>query len=188
MDRILGKVEQIWRSGRRLEQLVQGLLDVSRIAAGRLELQVEDVDLAVLVREACERFEDEAKKCETELRLRVEGTLPGRWDPLRLDQVLTNLLSNAIKYGRGQPVDVTVEGSAASALIRVQDHGIGIAPEHHDRIFGRFERAVSNRHFGGLGLGLWITRQLVEAMSGRISVKSAPGEGATFTVELPRSA
>jgi signal transduction histidine kinase len=80
-----------------------------------------------------------------------------------------------------------VEGSAASALIRVRDQGIGIAPEHHDRIFGRFERAVSNRHFGGLGLGLWITRQLVEAMGGRISVKSVPNEGATFTVELPRS-
>jgi signal transduction histidine kinase len=184
--RALQKIESIRRSVGRLEQLVQGLLDVSRIAAGRLELQLEDVDLSSLVSEVCERFEDEARRSSSSIRLSSSGPAVGRWDALRLDQVFTNLLSNAVKYGQGHPVEVSVACSSSSATVRVQDHGIGVAQEDQDRIFGRFERAVSDRHFGGLGLGLWITRQIVEAMGGVVSIQSAPERGATFTVQLPR--
>jgi signal transduction histidine kinase len=88
----------------------------------------------------------------------------GNWDSLRLDQVLTNLLTNAAKYGAGKPVTVSVAGDGACARLEVRDEGIGIAPDALPRIFGRFERAVSERHYGGLGLGLYISRQIVEGL------------------------
>ena len=159
---------------------------MSRIVGGRLELQPEDVDLASVAREVCERFQDEAEKFGSQMHLSIDASVIGRWDPLRLDQVLTNLLSNALKYGQGDAIEVGVKGAPDAAHIHVRDHGIGIAPEDRDRIFERFERAVSNRNFGGLGLGLWISRQLVEAMGGRIWAESEPTRGTRFIVELPR--
>jgi signal transduction histidine kinase len=109
----------------------------------------------------------------------------GCWDRARLDQVISNLLSNAMKYGAGQPVQVTVVGQEHQAVLSVRDDGIGVAPEHQARIFARFERAVSNANFGGLGLGLWIVSQVVESMGGRVTVESGIGQGATFMVCLP---
>jgi signal transduction histidine kinase len=111
----------------------------------------------------------------------------GRWDRLRLDQIVSNLVENAIRYGAGRPIDVVVEGDEASARLVVADRGIGIAPDDQRRIFERFERAVSPHQGGGLGLGLWIVRQIVEALGGTIGVASRPSAGATFTVVLPRS-
>jgi signal transduction histidine kinase len=105
---------------------------------------------------------------------------------MRLEQILTNLLSNAAKYGRGKPIDVSLEGDEAAYRIRIRDRGIGIAPEDQQRIFERFERAVSERHDGGLGLGLWITRRIAPHLGGSIEVRSQPGEGATFALCLPR--
>ena len=109
-------------------------------------------------------------------------------DRLRLEQVFTNLLGNAIRFGAGRPVSVSLRRLGERAVLRVSDRGIGISPEDQARIFDRFERAVSVRNFGGLGLGLWISRQIVEASGGAIRVESAPGRGAAFTVELPVSA
>jgi signal transduction histidine kinase len=106
-------------------------------------------------------------------------------DELRLEQVLTNLLSNAIKYGEGRPIEVRLRCSSQRALLSVIDHGIGISPEDQVRIFDRFERAVNARHYSGLGLGLWIARQIVQASGGVLRVASAPGKGSTFTVDLP---
>jgi signal transduction histidine kinase len=100
--------------------------------------------------------------------------------------VLTNLLSNAVKYGRGNPVRVEVSATAESVRLDVRDSGIGIGAEHLSRLFHRFERAVSERNYGGFGLGLWIARQMVEAMGGHITVRSELGVGSTFSVELPR--
>jgi signal transduction histidine kinase len=111
---------------------------------------------------------------------------PGSWDRMRLDQVLTNLLTNASKYGRGAPVDVSVGGEGDSVWITVRDQGIGIDPKDRERIFLRFERAVSSSHYGGFGLGLWIVREIVELMGGHITVDSSPGHGAEFRVTLPR--
>jgi signal transduction histidine kinase len=109
----------------------------------------------------------------------------GRWDRLRLEQVLTNLLTNALKYGAGRPVDVEVGSAEGQALWRIRDRGIGIPPEALGRIFGRFERAVSARAYGGLGLGLYISQQIVRAHGGRIEVQSRVGEGSVFSAHLP---
>ncbi len=99
---------------------------------------------------------------------------------------MTNLLSNAIKYGNGRPVDVSLETEGPLVRLRIRDRGIGIAPEDQARIFDRFERAVSLRHFGGFGLGLWIVKRIIAAHGGTIRVESEPGHGSMFVVELPR--
>jgi signal transduction histidine kinase/PAS domain-containing protein len=173
------------RQVKKLSELVSDLLDVTRISGGKLRLEFEDVDLATLVREVVARHEPEAVKLGSSLVLDIQGTVVGHWDRLRLEQVVTNLVDNAIKYGAGKPVQVRVQVRDNRALLHVRDEGIGIAPEYLPRIFGRFERAVSERHYGGLGLGLYITRTIVEAMGGHIEVESRPNEGSLFTVELP---
>ena len=154
---------------------------VSRITAGKVTLHRERLDLADVAREVVERYAG-ASRSRIELRT---VSAPGSWDRTRLEQVVTNLLANAIKYGDGKPIDVIVEPRDGGAAFIVRDRGIGIAPQDADRIFGRFERAISATAYGGLGLGLYIARQIVVAHGGRISVESTPGEGATFTVVLP---
>jgi len=171
----------------RLEQLINALLDVSRIGAGRLALQLEEVDLVDVANEVLARLRDEAARQGVPLSMRAPTSLLGLWDRSRLDQILTNLVTNAIKYGQGKPVDVLLVRGGEGAEVRVVDHGIGVDPEQQERIFGKFERAASQRNYGGLGLGLWITRELVELMRGRVRVESTPGQGATFIVSLPNA-
>jgi signal transduction histidine kinase len=185
-DAVARKAEVIRRNVDRLSRLVSSLLDLSRIAAGRLEIELEDVELGALVREVATRFEEQAERAGCAL---VVDTPPeaviGRWDGLRVDEVLTNLLSNAIKYGPGRPVELRVHRDGDVARVSVRDHGIGISEADQRRIFERFERAVSKRNYGGFGLGLWISRQIVQSLGGDVRVESAPGKGSTFTVELP---
>ena len=169
----------------RLERLINELLDVARISTGRMGMDREEMDLSALAREVVERFADDSERAHAPLALAAAAAVVGSWDRLRLDQVLTNLVANAIKYGAGHPIDVEVGGDREQAVVRVRDRGIGIGAEDQERIFGRFERAVSQRHFGGLGLGLWIVRQIVEAHGGSITVESTPGKETTFTVALP---
>ena len=181
-ERRLQAAEQ---ASKRLVQLIEDLLDVSRIGAGRLALEPEDVDLAGLACEVAARAAPQLAEAGCRLQLRAGEAVVGRWDRLRLEQVVTNLLANAIKYGRGRPIELSVTQRGGRAQLMMRDHGIGIAPKEVDRIFGRFERAASARHYGGLGLGLYIARQIVAAHGGAIRVDSRPDEGATFTVELP---
>jgi signal transduction histidine kinase len=179
------RLQAMGRQVERLELLVASLLDVGRLSEGRLSLELGEVELGALTREVLERLADVFERAGCEVRLEVPQPVYGRWDAQRLDQVLVNLLTNAAKYGAGRPVYVRVEEAGAFARLTVRDEGIGIAPEALPRLFGRFERAVSDRQYGGLGLGLYISRQLVEAMDGHVCVVSSLGEGATFTVELP---
>jgi signal transduction histidine kinase/CheY-like chemotaxis protein len=171
----------------RMTKLISRLLDVSRIVGGRLSLDPEPVNLAGVLREVTAQFRDEAEKQGSELRLRAEGEAVGNFDRVRVEQVVVNLVTNAIKYGSGNPIDLELIVRNDRARILVRDRGIGIEPRMQARIFDRFERAVSSRHYGGFGLGLWIARQIVEASGGVITVDSTPGEGSVFAIELPLS-
>jgi len=170
----------------RLGRLIGQLLDVSRIQMRRLEMQPEMVDLGKLVEEVTTRYADQAAQAQCPLEVHIQPEpIVGYWDPLKLDQVTTNLLTNALKYGAGKPVQVSVTAAGGKAALSVRDHGIGISPADQERIFGRFERAVSQRHYGGLGLGLWITKQALELMGGTIRVQSTPNVETLFVAELP---
>ncbi|QSQ12098.1 sensor histidine kinase [Myxococcus landrumensis] len=179
------RVEATLRSVAQLHQLVATLLDVSRIRAGRLDLHRERMDLSSLTQELVSRAQEDAAGARCPVRLVVAEPLYGNWDRVRLEQVVTNLLSNAFKYGAQRPVEIHVTREGDFACLSVKDQGIGIAPEDQARIFHRFERAVSQRHYSGFGLGLWIVRQIVEALDGDIRVESQPNAGSTFIVRLP---
>jgi signal transduction histidine kinase len=156
---------------------------VSRLQAGRFVLDPHRTDLVTLVQEVIGRHTEHA--AAGEIALAAPAELVGTWDHARLDQVVTNLLVNAIKYGRGNPVEVALAQRDGHAVLEVTDHGIGIPEEAHERIFQRFERAAGSSDHAGIGLGLWITREIVAASGGRIDVRSQPGQGSTFTVTLP---
>jgi signal transduction histidine kinase len=172
----------------RLAALVSSLVDVSRISSGKLELARERADLVEIVRSVTERFGDDARRSGSSLLLEGDAPIWGDFDVSRVDQVVTNLLSNAIRYGHGKPIAIGVARAGDRARFWVEDRGIGIEPRDHGRIFQQFERVAPSTSYAGLGLGLWISRQLVEAMGGTISVRSEVGAGSVFTVELPTGA
>ena len=188
IDKVRARADKLWRNAERMGKLIDELLDVSRISDGRLRLVLQECDLCQVVEDVIARASDEAVRAETEIRLELGDPAPGMWDRTRIEQVSSNLVGNALKYGNGQPIDVFAGARNGRALLVVRDRGIGIAPEDQQRIFQRFERAVSSRHFGGLGLGLWIVRQIVDSHGGSIAVESRPGKGAEFVVSLPLAA
>ena len=180
------KIATLERQSRRIGVLVNALLDVSRLRLGRLELHRETVELTALVRETASQLAPDGARAGSALEVVAQGPVEGQWDRLRLEQVLTNLLSNAFKFGQGKPITLTVGCDGERAVLGVQDEGLGISLADQQRVFGRFERAVPTHRFGGLGLGLYIAREIVEAHGGEISLASTPGAGTTFTITLPR--
>jgi len=178
LDASLGQID-------RLVGLIENLLDMSRIEAGRLSFDFERRDLAEFAKDVVDRYGEQFDSGEYPVACEGEPGIVVRCDPFRLEQVLVNLLSNALKYGNGGAVRVSVRRERGFGRIAVRDQGIGIDPALSERIFDRFERAVSNRSIGGLGLGLYISKQIVQGHSGKIWVESRPGEGATFFVDLP---
>lgn len=153
--------------------------------SNRLRLEPEDVDLVQVVRDVAAMLAGEAERAGCTLVLELPQQLAGCWDRRRLEEITTKLVGNAIKFGAARPIEIRLDAADDHARLRVRDHGIGIAPADHARIFERFERAVPTRHYGGFGLGLWLVRHLVEALGGNVAVDSEPGEGSLFTIELP---
>jgi signal transduction histidine kinase len=161
---------------------VDELLASSIAATEQIELDRERLDLVELAGDVIRRCRPEQR---ARITLRASGPVLGAWDRLRLDNVVEELVSNALKFGEDRPVEVRIERHGPSARIAVVDQGAGIDPVEQERIFERFERAVPVRHFGGLGLGLWLVRQYVEAHGGTVEVSSAAGRGSAFVVHLP---
>ncbi|WP_257459012.1 MEDS domain-containing protein [Archangium lipolyticum] len=186
--RLTPRLQTMERQLLRLNTLNGSLLDVTTLDGGQFHLDCQQLDLATLVREAVERLEPDFTRAGCEVRVEVEGETRGCWDPLRVDQIVVNLLSNALKYGAGKPIQLRLRRSGECVTLEVTDQGIGISPEAQTRLFRKFERTVPAQHYGGLGLGLYISRVLVEAMRGSIRVDSQLGQGTTFTVSLPCSA
>ncbi|WP_308921247.1 hybrid sensor histidine kinase/response regulator [Janthinobacterium sp. J1-1] len=171
------------RQIRSMVRLIDDMLDVSRISSGKLSIRREPVDLAALVR----RVAEDLAPGPDQLRVQVQedACIEGYWDGFRVEQIVVNLISNALRYGDGKPVDISLAKTRNSAVIEVRDHGIGIGPKDQERIFDAFERVMHQDRTGGLGLGLFITKQLVDAHGGAITLQSQPGHGALFSVTLP---
>lgn len=191
-DRMKGDLEQIHRSLRRAQKqaermghLVDRMLDVSQIASGKLKLELAPCDLSDVVKDVAERLSEEASNAACELRRTLSSGIVGQWDRFRLDEALSNVLSNAIKYGAGHPIDIQLQARDEKAVLVVEDRGIGIAPDDLCRIFGRFERTIASKNYGGLGLGLYITRQIIEQQGGSIRAENRSHGGARFVIELP---
>ncbi len=182
------RVATIERQLDRLARLIDRLLDVTRIAAGRLHIEREDADLSELAREVAERFGGARNEGAAAIIVHADEPVSSHVDRFRVEQVLTNLLDNALKYGGGNPVEVGVARRGAIAVISVHDGGGGIPQALQPRVFQRFERLANAGSATGLGLGLYIAQQIVHAHGGTISLESSEGAGTTFTVELPVAA
>jgi signal transduction histidine kinase len=185
LDRLETKLRGCTRHIERLTNLINNMLDVTRITSGRLRISRGRLDLREVVAATLDRMRQAIASSGSTVAVRADEPVIGLWDRDGIQTAVRNLMTNALKFGQGKPIAVRIERYGETARFSVADLGIGIAPEAQKRIFERFERAVSSQHYGGFGLGLWITRQMVEAHGGTIRVTSAQGSGSTFVVELP---
>jgi signal transduction histidine kinase len=184
---LLERLASLDRQTKNFVRRATTLLDVSRLTAGRMPLDREQlVSLDGVLREVARDLAPEAERAGCQVELALDPEVLGHWDRTALEQIAGNLLSNAIKYGAGRPVEVAVQAGPEVASLIVRDYGTGIAEADCERIFQRFERAVSSAERSGFGVGLWIARQLAVAHGGDIAVESLPGIGSIFTARLPR--
>jgi signal transduction histidine kinase len=172
----------------RILRLIEDMLDVSRIRTGKLSIRTESMNLQELVKDVLTRLEPQltSEGYETPT-IRASEEINGYWDKFRLEQVISNLITNAIRYGLKNSISIELRATPSTATMSISDKGIGIAPEAVERIFDRFERAISSNEVSGLGLGLYISNEIVKAHGGKIWVESTRGQGSTFFVELPRT-
>jgi signal transduction histidine kinase len=168
-----------------LGALVDRFLEVARLASGQMTIALSKVDLTEATRVAIARLQESLRRSGSSLAFEAPGPIVGTWDRARIEDVIMNLVSNAIKYGKGAPIEVRVQSKGDVARLTVRDHGIGMEPDWQARVFERFERAVSSRNYGGLGLGLYLVQRICECLGGRVECSSAAGQGSTFTVTLP---
>ncbi|WP_375755248.1 ATP-binding protein [Corallococcus exercitus] len=184
-EKLTAAMESAQRQVERMSRLVDELLDVSRIRAGKLDFHMEESDPMELVHEVLDAFREQMEQARCILQLRAELNLRVWWDRSRMQQVLTNLVSNAIKYAPGTPLGIGLGKHGDRLILYVSDGGPGIPPEHQDRVFERFERGGPPRSVHGLGLGLFIAKQIVEGHHGKLVLRSDAGQGATFLIDLP---
>lgn len=185
-ERLIKMVETSDRQISRLSVLIDDLLDVTRISSGKLSLNKEFFSMKEMVIDVVGQYAHQFKHTQSVVEVVIEDDMVGFWDKVRIEQVIINLLTNAAKYAPKQPILTKVTTHGNIVKVQVTDKGPGITKENHERIFKRFERVSDKQNIGGLGLGLYICKQIVEAHFGKIYVESVPGSGATFTVELPK--
>lgn len=183
-DKLKTFIENILYQTERLRRLVNDMLDVSRISSGKLTMSIEKGNLSRLVREVLHRFTHQFEGAGCQLKMEITPNILALFDPSRIEQVLTNFITNAVKYAPEKPVNACVERVGSVARVSIQDRGPGIAPENQERIFGRFERGTPADTVSGLGLGLYICKQIIDLHGGKIYVESYPGEGSKFSFEL----
>jgi signal transduction histidine kinase len=188
LDKMHAMVDRDERQIQSLIRLIEDMLDVSRIRTGKLSIRPAHFDLTQLVHNLVENFAPQVAAAESSMTLEVEGPVEGNWDEFRIEQVVSNLLTNALRYGAKSPVEVRVYTVHGEARVEVRDHGIGISENNQKRIFQQFERVSASHVAAGLGLGLFISEQIVAAHGGTIEVESQIGEGALFRVCLPLDA
>jgi len=184
MNELVKMIEVSRQQSIRMSGLISDLLNISVISSGRLQIEKENVDLKNITTDVIARFQIQAKRAKVEIKLdakRVEG----KWDKVRIEQVITNLLSNAIKYGNKKPINMKLSKSKKLAILTIEDRGIGISKEEQPLIFDRFKRTNAAREFKGLGIGLYIARQIVEAHKGTLTVESNGKSGSKFIMKLP---
>ena len=169
----------------RLSKLINDLLNISVVSTGRLEIVSERVNLYKLIKDTVNRFEVQLKKLNTKIIIKNKKEIIGYWDRVRIEQVITNLITNAIKYGAKKPILIQFEKVNEIVVIKIIDNGIGIRKKDQLDIFDRFKRSVSSRDYKGLGVGLYISKQIIEAHGGNIKVESSLGKGSTFIITLP---
>ncbi|MCU1729445.1 hybrid sensor histidine kinase/response regulator [Pseudomonas sp. 7P_10.2_Bac1] len=185
MDKLQAMVERDERQIQSLIRLIEDMLDVSRIRTGKLSIRPSEFDLSQLVANLLEVFSPQISAAQASVSFTAEQPVVGQWDEFRIEQVISNLLTNALRYGAQKPIDVAVYIEGGYAVVQVRDQGIGISQENQQRIFQQFERVSGSHVVSGLGLGLFISEQIVAAHSGKIEVHSQLGEGALFKVSLP---
>lgn len=185
INNLLKMLESVENQTKRLSKMINDLLSTSLITTGNLQLVYEKVDLETVVSGVLEEFSPRLQREGYELTYASKESITGQWDKIRIQQAISNLISNAVKYGNREPIVVAIRKEGNTALIIVKDHGIGVPKEQHEKIFGLFERAVSPTAYKGLGVGLYITKKIVEAHGGSISVSSKVDKGSTFTIKLP---
>ncbi|WP_223464098.1 hybrid sensor histidine kinase/response regulator [Pseudomonas sp. GL-RE-26] len=185
LDKMHAMVDRDERQIKSLIRLIEDMLDVSRIRTGKLSIRPTRVDLSTLVHDVLHNFSQQIDVAEASVSLDAAQPVIGNWDEFRIEQVISNLLTNALRYGAKSPISVKVYSEGGQALVDVQDQGIGISEANQKRIFQQFERVSAKHAVAGLGLGLFISEQIVAAHGGTISVQSRIGEGALFRVCLP---
>jgi signal transduction histidine kinase len=185
LDKMHAMVDRDERQIKSLIRLIEDMLDVSRIRTGKLSIRPTRFDLSALVRGVLQNFAQQIETAEASVSLDAEQPVIGAWDEFRIEQVISNLLTNALRYGAKSPINVKVYSENAEARVEVRDNGIGISEENQKRIFQQFERVTAKHSVAGLGLGLFISEQIVNAHGGTITVESRIGEGALFRVCLP---
>jgi signal transduction histidine kinase len=185
VQKLLEMLESAEGQTQRLAKMINDLLNVSIIRTGRLDLELEELDLNQLVKEVVVNFKERAEKEGYKITSVLDGEIKIRADKIRITQVISNLLSNAMKYGQNKPIEIKVSKELNTAKIIVKDQGIGIPRPEQEKIFALFERVVNNSEYKGLGIGLYISNQIVKAHKGKVKVESSEGKGATFIVELP---
>jgi signal transduction histidine kinase len=169
----------------RMNGLIESLLESARVQTGQLTLTRQELDLTAVIRDVVDLLAEQAERYGCQLQVDAPGPVRGKWDRLRLEQVVTNLLNNGFKYGAGKPIRIAIDSQGTTARFSVTDQGIGISEADQARLFEPFARATELHQRQSLGVGLYLVREIVRAHGGRVHLRSQPGAGTTFIVELP---